>query len=235
MPVYADREALKNRPDSESWVDIDDVEFIHLGNGDRVAEGPEPITEELDAVTDPEGVFTRGSALPAGRRIVPAPGTKERVFVIAGEVTFDSPSSSVTLKRMQWIDVPPEGGIVRNGLAAGPFGYRANVELVRIVGHWSEVVRTAMFKFMPGKPCDYHYHDGDEYWFVFRGRFQLLLDGVSHEVGPGAIVAAGMGELHGVPAPTELFEGVGFATQLEGRGLDGHLWTDVHGEPPNRR
>ena len=234
MPVYADAAALKARPESESWVDIDDIEFIHLGNGDRIAEGPEPKATDLDAVNDPEGVFLRGTALPIGRRIIPA-GAKQRIFVIAGEVTFDSPNASVTLQRMQWIDIPPEGGVIRNAMAQGPFGYRTNVEALLITGHWSEVVRTAMFKFAPGKPCDYHYHDGDEYWFVFRGHFQLLLDGEYHDVGPGSIVAAGMGQLHGVPDPGELFEGVGFATQLEGRGLDGHLWTNVHGEPPTRR
>ena len=37
MPLYATREELKNRPASEAWVDIDDVEFFTLGNADRVA------------------------------------------------------------------------------------------------------------------------------------------------------------------------------------------------------
>jgi hypothetical protein len=44
-----------------------------------------------------------------------------------------------------------------------------------------------------------------------------------------------MGEEHGVLDPQEVFEGVGFATQLEGQMRDGHLWRAVHGTPDPTR
>ena len=46
-------------------------------------------------------------------------------------------------------------------------------ELARVEGHWDHTVRSEICMFQPGNPCDYHYHDGDEYWVVFRGHFNL--------------------------------------------------------------
>ncbi len=231
MPVYADRQALKNRPSSESWVDIDDVEFFTLGNSDRVAEGEEPrATDYPDPVTDPEGSLHTSHDIAVARRVVPTT-PRERLIVVSGQAVFESESSRVTLNKMQWIDVPESGGIIRNNLNPGPEGHRGQTEIARISGHWSEVLRTAIFTFGPGRPCDYHYHDGDEYWFVFRGHFTLKYQGEDVPFRPGMILAAGMGEEHGVVDPDETFEGIGFATQLEGEGRDGHLWRNVHGDP----
>jgi hypothetical protein len=50
-------------------------------------------------------------------------------------------------------------------------------------------------------------------------------------MGPGSVLAAGFGEEHGVLDPQETFEGVGFATGLEGEKRDGHLWRASHGVP----
>jgi hypothetical protein len=92
-----------------------------------------------------------------------------------------------------------------------------------------------MFQFHPDKPCDYHYHDSDEYWFVFRGHFTLQYDDRYYPMRPGSMLAAGMGYEHGVLDPEEQFEGVGFATQLEGALRDGHLLRDIHGDPVRNR
>jgi quercetin dioxygenase-like cupin family protein len=235
MPLYANREELKNRPQNEAWVDIDDVEIFTLGNADRVAEGEEPLPLSWpDPITDPEGSLHTTHDIPAARRIVPSTA-KERIVVVSGEAYVETENARATLKKMQWIDVPASGAVVRNALNPGPEGHRGQVEIVRIAGHWSEAIRTAIFTFGPGRPCDYHYHDGDEYWFVFRGNFTLRYRGEDHEVRPGAILAAGMGEEHGVVDPRETFEGIGFATQLEGECRDGHLWRGVHGDPVETR
>ncbi|MFC6357102.1 cupin domain-containing protein [Luethyella okanaganae] len=235
MPLYANRQELKNRPESESWVDIDDVEFFTLGNADRLAEGEEPPASRWpDPIDDAEASLHTTHDIPVARRIVPTT-PKERIIVVSGEAYVETETARATLKKMQWIDVPAGGAIVRNALNPGPEGHRGQVEIARIAGRWGEAVRTAIFTFGPGRPCDYHYHDGDEYWFVFRGHFTLRYRGQDHEVQPGAILAAGMGEEHGVVDPSETFEGIGFATQLEGRKRDGHLWRAVHGEPVETR
>ena len=231
MPVYASREDLKNRPASEKWVDIDDVEFFALGNADRVAEGEEPRSSDYpDPVTDPEGSLHDAHNIAYARHVVPTT-PKERLVVLNGEAVFESENGRVTLRKMQWVDVPASGGVIRNNLSGGPEGLRGVVEVVRIAGHWKQAIRTAIFNFGPSRPCDYHYHDSDEYWFVFRGHFNLLYQGEEVPFRPGMILAAGMGEEHGVVRPDEVFEGVGFATQLEGEGRDGHLWRGVHGDP----
>ena len=40
-----------------------------------------------------------------------------------------------------------------------------------------QVIRNEICLFRPDQPCDYHYHDGDEYWMVFRGHFTLNYEG----------------------------------------------------------
>lgn len=232
MPAYANREELLHR--SESWVEVDDIEFFTLGDADRIADGEEPLPDGPDAVRDAEAAFHAGHDYAGARRLTPS-AAHERVVVLSGEATFESATSRVTLKRMQWIDVPPGGGVVRNTMPLQPEGYRGQTQLARIAGHWDEAIRTAVFMFGPGHPCDYHFHDGAEYWFIFRGRFTLLLDGEEQAMGPGSILAVDQGYEHGVPQPDEIFEGVGFATQLAGLGRDGHLWRDVHGDPADVR
>jgi len=231
VPVYASREALRNRPEKDSWVEVDDFEIFTLGNTDRISEREEPPPASFpDPVEDAEACLHEAHDIAMARRVVPAT-PRERLVVLSGEVTFESESSRVTLKRAQWIDVPPSGGLVRTAMIPGPEGHRPQVEVARIAGHWSEALRTAIFRFGPGRPCDFHYHDGDEYWFVFRGRLTLRLEDEDYEMGPGSVLAAGYGEEHGVLDPQETFEGVGFATALEGQKRDGHLWRAVHGVP----
>jgi mannose-6-phosphate isomerase-like protein (cupin superfamily) len=236
MPVYPDRDALRRRPASDAWVDVDDVEIFSLGNSDRIADGEEPApTSFPDPTEAAEACLHEAHDIAIARRLAPAT-PKERIVVLSGEAVFESHSSRVTLKRAQWIDVPATGAVIRSAMIPGPEGHRPQVEVARIAGHWDEALRTAIFRFGPGRPCDYHYHDGDEYWFVFRGRFTMHIDGEDFEMGPGSILAAGFGEEHGVLNPQETFEGVGFATQLEGERRDGHLWRAVHGPPePIRR
>lgn len=231
LPVYRDRNALLARPQSDSWVDIDDIEFVILGNSPRVDDAAQP-REPVDAdpVTEPGECLRAVHDLAMSRRITPTT-PKERVVVLSGEAMVEAENAKVSLKRMQWFDVPASGATISNAVQPGADGFRPIVEIARISGHWREVIRTAIFSFGPGRPCDYHYHDGDEYWFVFRGHFTLHFRGADHQMGPGSILAAGFGEEHGVIDPSETFEGVGFATQLEGQCRDGHLWRNEHGIP----
>ena len=235
MPVYESRSDLNQHWRVTPWVEIDDFEFFLLGSADRVSVGEESIPADLpDPLSDGQGSWRVGQDVAVARRLVPV-AAQERIIVISGELSFDSPTGRVTLKRRDWIDVPKSGATVRNIMAVDASGQRSEVEVARIAGHWNEAYRSSVFKLGPGRPADYHYHDCDEYWFIFRGHAQARVAGVDYQLHPGAVVATGMGEEHGVFDPQEVFEGVGLATQLEGKRRDGHLWRGVHGDPVSVR
>jgi mannose-6-phosphate isomerase-like protein (cupin superfamily) len=111
----------------------------------------------------------------------------------------------------------------------------STAELARIAGRWKQIIRNEICLFRPDRPCDYHYHDGDEYWMVFRGHFTLNYDGKDYEMRPGSMLAAGMGYEHGAVRPEEHFEAVVIATQLEGQLRDGHLNREMHGPAVKNR
>jgi mannose-6-phosphate isomerase-like protein (cupin superfamily) len=132
------------------------------------------------------------------------------------------------MKRRDCFEVPPSGARVTN------IG-NSTAEIARIAGHWQQVIRNEICLFRPDRPCDYHYHDGDEYWMVFRGHFTLNYDGKEYTMRPGSMLAAGMGYEHGAVQPEEHFEAVVIATQLEGQLRDGHLNREMHGAPVRNR
>ena len=222
MPVYT-RETLKEK--KLPWVDIDDYEFIYLGRNmtprahstqEAQAAGHQAVWAAPQAQRDPTEI-----------QITPT-SPKERIVVLVGEAHVEMANGRVTLRRRDWLDIPPTGATIRNISSS-------TVELVRISGTWKEAIRTEIFQFRPEKPCDYHFHDGDEYWFVFRGNFTLNYDDREFPMRPGMMLAAGMGYEHGALNPEQHFEGVGFATQLEGQGRDGHLLRELHGDPVKNR
>ena len=223
MPVYTSREALKKN--KLPWVEVDDFEFIYLGRtgmtqahstSQAQAAGHTAVWGTAQVKRDPTEIFIKPTS------------PKERLVVLVGEAHVESATGRVTLKRRDWVDIPPTGAKVTNLSSS-------TVELVRIAGTWKEAIRTEIFQFRPDKPCDYHFHDGDEYWFVFRGNFTLNYDDREYPMGPGMMLAAGMGYEHGSLNPEQHFEGVGFATQLEGQGRDGHLLRELHGDPVKNR
>lgn len=223
MPVYKSPEALKS--EKLPWVDIDAYEFIYLGrtgmtqahSTDQAAAAGHTATWGVAQVKrDPTEIIIKPTS------------PKERIVVLVGEAHVETAYGRVTLRRRDWLDIPPTGAKITNISAS-------TVELVRIAGTWKEAIRTEIFQFRPDKPCDYHYHDGDEYWFVFRGNFTLNYDDREYPMGPGMMLAAGMGYEHGALNPEQHFEGVGFATQLEGQGRDGHLLRETHGDPVKNR
>jgi mannose-6-phosphate isomerase-like protein (cupin superfamily) len=223
MPVYTSPEALK--ANKLPWVDIDDYEFIYLGrtgmtqshNTQQAQQaGHTAVWGTAQVKRDPTEITLKPTS------------PKERIVVLVGEAHVETAYGRVTLRRRDWLDIPPSGATIRNISAS-------TVELVRIAGNWQQAIRTEIFQFRPEKPCDYHFHDGDEYWFVFRGNFTLNYDDREYPMGPGMMLAAGMGYEHGSLNPEQHFEGVGFATQLEGQGRDGHLLRELHGAPVKNR
>jgi mannose-6-phosphate isomerase-like protein (cupin superfamily) len=223
MPIYT-RATLKS--DKLPWVDIDDFEFFCLGR-------PPASTQPVKAQTSPANGHTPywGTASqtpePTSRELKPT-YPRERLVVLHGEVTVECEFGRFTLKRRDFVEIPRSGARVTN---AG----NSSAELARIAGHWQQVIRNEICLFRPDRPCDYHYHDSDEYWMVFRGHFTLNYDGNEYDLRPGLMLAAGMGFEHGSVAPEEHFEAVVLATQLEGQKRDGHLVRDLHGEPVKNR
>ncbi len=69
-----------------------------------------------------------------------------------------------------------------------------------------------------------HFHDADEYWFVFEGRARVRSEGQEYEIGPGDILVTKMGEEHDIleilAAPLKSFW---VEDQLCGRKRPGHL------------
>lgn len=154
---------------------------------------------------------------------------KNRIVVVGGEVAVEHAGGRVTLKRKDWIDVEP-GGAKVTSMRTTPMSGTSEIAVIR--GDWNETNIVSIFQVRPDKPLEMHYHDHDEYWFIFRGHFTATYNGTEIDLKPGDLVATGMGIEHGAPgASTELCEGVGFSTTLYGEKRKGHLWREDHGDP----
>jgi mannose-6-phosphate isomerase-like protein (cupin superfamily) len=222
MPIYT-RETLQTQ--KLPWVDIDDYEFFVLGRTPGHAR-PAANVGPANGQTPFWGTYQLAPD-PTFRELKPTT-PRERVIVLHGEVSVESELGRFTLKRRDFVEIPQSGARVTN------IG-TSSAELARIAGHWTQVIRNEICLFRPDKPCDYHFHDGDEYWMVFRGHFTLNYDGKKYDMRPGLMMAAGMGFEHGSVNPEEHFEAVVMAMGLEGQQRDGHLNREMHGEPVKNR
>ncbi len=220
MPIYT-RDTL--RTDRLPWVDIEDFEFIVLGRPPGQGSAAAPPAAAANGHPAYWGT-------PPDPHVVELEPTapRERIVVIDGEVQVECELGRFHLGRRDFVEVPASGAKVTN---VGT----STAELARIAGHWTQVIRNEICLFRPDRPCDYHYHDGDEYWMVFRGHFTLNYDGRAYAMRPGLMLAAGMGFEHGSVQPEEHFEAVVMAMQLEGQRRDGHLLRELHGAPAKNR
>jgi quercetin dioxygenase-like cupin family protein len=217
MPIYTS-ETLKT--EQLPWVEIDDFEFFHLG---RVM-----VMNDHAVQSDPSGHvpywgYYQDRPLPTFRRIEPTQ-PKDRIVVIGGEVQVQSEHGRFTLHKRDYYDVPESGATLSN---TG----ESVAELARIEGHWEQTIRSEIFMSQPGNPCDYHYHDGDEYWIVFRGRFNIDYAGLKIPTKPGELLAFGKGYEHGLLDPEEVMGAIVLAMPLEDRERDGHLNRERNGDP----
>ena len=118
--------------------------------------------------------------------------------------------------------------------------------LFRCWGRWSAITSSGVFTAITAAPpthdtpyaykkttgFDNHYHDCDEYWILFAGRFRAVSEGKTYDVGPGDCVATGMGWQHDVQCvlgDVEPVQAVWFEGTLEGQKRTGHLWEPKHG------
>jgi mannose-6-phosphate isomerase-like protein (cupin superfamily) len=217
MPIYTHESLQTNRL---PWVEIDDFEFFHLGR--VMVLGHQPTASEGDGHVPYWGYY-QDRPLPTSRRIEPT-RPKDRVVVISGEVQVESDHGRFRLHKRDYYDVPSSGATLTN------IG-SSMAELARIEGHWDHTIRSEIAMFQPGNPCDYHYHDGDEYWVVFRGYFDLDYHGLKVPVKPGELLAFGKGYEHGLLDPEEVMQTIVLAMPLEDRRRDGHLNRERNGDP----
>jgi mannose-6-phosphate isomerase-like protein (cupin superfamily) len=217
MPIFT-RETLKaaNLP----WVEIEDFEFIHLGR--TMVTNNHKVTADENGHVAYWGYY-QDRPLASTLRIDPTT-PKDRITVVSGQVQVETEAGRVTLHKRDYFDIPASGATITNS-------GQSMAELVRVMGRWDHTVRNEICMFRPENPCDYHYHDGDEYWVIFRGHFTLDYAGMRIPVGPGDLLAAGKGIPHGTLAPEETMNGIVMAMPLEDGKRDGHLNHKNQGEP----
>lgn len=163
-----------------------------------------------------------------GVRTIEPTAPREMIVVLSGEVTAETAHGRVTLKRRDWVDIPPTG-IKLTSAKTVTTTYAC--ELMHVSGDWTDVNVVAIFQFRPERPLELHYHDFVEYWFVFRGHFTAQLDDDEQDFRPGLLLATQPGHEHGIAEPPEVVEGVGFSTTMVGKKRQGHLHRDAHGAP----
>ena len=217
MPIYT-RETLQT--DRLPWVEIDDFAFFLLGR--TMLPGAHPVEEHPEGHVPYWGYF-QDRPVPSTRTIEPT-RPRDRIVVISGQVQVESEHGRFTLHKRDYYDVPKGGAKLTN---TG----QSTAELGRVEGRWERTIRSEIFMSQAGTPLDYHYHDGDEYWLVFRGHFPLDYNGLRVPVTPGRLLAFGKGYEHGVLEPTETLAALVLAMPLEDRRRDGHLLRELHGDP----
>lgn len=217
MPIFT-RDTLQTQ--RLPWVEIDDFESIHLGR--VMVMNNHSVAPDASGHVAYWGTY-QDRPLESSVRIEPT-HPKDRITVVSGQVEVQSEHGRFTLHKRDYYDVPASGATVTNS-------GQSMAELVRVMGHWDHTVRNEICMFRPGNPCDYHYHDGDEYWVVFRGHVTLDYNGMRVPVGPGELLAAGKGIPHGCLDPEEAMNAIVMAMPLEGPKRDGHLNHKNQGEP----
>jgi mannose-6-phosphate isomerase-like protein (cupin superfamily) len=217
MPIYT-QETLQT--DRLPWVDVDDFEFFHLG---RIMVLNDHSIDEMPDGHVPYWGYYQDRPLPSSRRIDPT-RPKDRIVVISGEVQVQSEHGRFTLHKRDYYDVPPSGATIAN---CG----ESMAELARVEGHWDHTIRSEICMFRPGNPCDMHYHDGDEYWVVFRGHFNIDYHGLKVPTKPGELLCFGKGYEHGLVELDEVMQAIVLAMPLEDGQRDGHLNRERNGDP----
>jgi mannose-6-phosphate isomerase-like protein (cupin superfamily) len=150
-------------------------------------------------------------------------GGRERVIVLSGEVAAEWAGGRISLRRNDWLELPADGAVRLQALMPA--------ELMRVAGRWRDVSVLTIFRVRPDTAFDTHYHDCDEYWLFYRGRGTALSEGITYSVGPGDVIATGMGHEHGFEPVTEIVEAIALEGAMEGAGRRGHLHRDEHGDP----
>lgn len=123
--------------------------------------------------------------------------------------------------------------------------------LIRVGGNWSkESGNSGVFHLFPsdypdnsGDPhvhtrntvMDYHYHDCDEYWIIYKGSGQVITDENVYSVKKGDCIATRAGTHHDMHWVDRELHGVYVETSLTGMKRPGHLWDHTHGPSTDKK
>jgi mannose-6-phosphate isomerase-like protein (cupin superfamily) len=80
-------------------------------------------------------------------------------------------------------------------------------------------------RFRRGEPAglEVHFHDGDEVWFVIKGRLRVQSEGQEHVVGAGEALFTAAGHEHAILEVLEDTVVLWVEQDLRGRRRPGHL------------
>lgn len=184
-------------------------------------------------------IFTLDQAYPdGGIRKLEKNHEREVVVALGGEVIVESELGRATLKRRDWLEIPPGGMAVSSMRSVTTPHFHSSAyypaEVIRIGGTWDHINHISIFQFRVDRPLPVHYHDFNEYWLVFRGHPLATHDGEELQLHPGTLLATRTGHEHGIAQPAETVEGVGLQSRPVGRMRHGHLHRDVDGPPEPR-
>lgn len=160
-----------------------------------------------------------------------AAGPRDLVLVISGELRLANAGGRITLKRYDWTEF--SGEIELSAVRVEGAEHR-HFEYLHVRGSWNEINVVSIFNFRPDRPLETHYHDFNEYWFLFRGSPSAFVGDESHELRPGELMAIRAGHEHGMHGPDGVVEGVALSTERIGRKRPGHLHRDRDGDPEPR-
>lgn|GEM_PF-1213558 len=150
------------------------------------------------------------------------------LMVLNGAVSVKSARCRVTLERRDWIEVPEEGldlVVIRNAKVF-------QTELLSVSGTWADVNICTIFQYRPERDLEMHFHDYNEYWFIYRGEFDAAFADETRRLRPGDMLAIPAGIEHGTrDVLAGVIEGVGFSTTRIAQRRNGHLHRDSDGEP----
>jgi mannose-6-phosphate isomerase-like protein (cupin superfamily) len=99
---------------------------------------------------------------------------------------------------------------------------------------WCNITSAGTFRVSRDGAFDNHYHDYDEYWFIYQGRALVRSEGVDYLVEPGDIVLTQAGEDHDFVEVYEDIEGFWLEDAAPAGGRIGHLHhteADAQGHP----
>ncbi len=92
---------------------------------------------------------------------------------------------------------------------------------------WCTVAAAGLFRVpREGGRFDRHYHDGHEYWLIFKGKAKVYSEGQAYYVKAGDIVATKAGDEHDVLEVYEDLEAFYFEDTLSAPFRMGHLHRD---------
>jgi len=211
----------------------------------------------MPVITLEEGIFPAWCEVKSARlfslkpdqeKSFPATLGKEMFLVCQGQILVETLPAAARLTEGNsfFLNTPGTGPVKIKSIAGCSL-------FLKLAGDWSSLSGAGIFTVRNGKPpaddspyqywkttnFDNHYHDCNCYWFVLKGRCQVVTEGKFYQVKPGDCVITGRGWHHDIVSLIydESATLAWVTGPLEGKKRPGHLWEGTHGkaEPVKER